>query len=60
METTTTPTVKQDIYFYVPYNEKDYVKSLGCRWDVQRKKWYINAEHINKKTMCFYYRVILS
>lgn len=46
------------IYFVVPYKEKEYVKSLGCKWDIQRKKWYINNENNNTKIMRFHYRVL--
>lgn len=28
-------------YLYVPYHEKDEVKSLGAKWDYEQKKWYI-------------------
>lgn len=52
-------TSPQVIYFYVPYSEKSYAKSMGCIWDIRRKLWYINSDHINKKTMCFSYRVCI-
>jgi|UniRef100_A0A6C0IS21 ribonuclease HI len=29
------------IYLKVPYGEKEDVKKLGGRWDMNRKKWYI-------------------
>lgn len=28
-------------YLEVPYAEKDKVKSLGAKWDVIKKKWYV-------------------
>lgn len=28
-------------YLEVPYAEKDEVKSLGAKWDIQVKKWYV-------------------
>ena len=29
------------IYLNVPFEEKDRVKSLGAKWDVEKKKWWI-------------------
>ena len=28
------------IWLNVPYADKDQAKSLGCRWDPERKRWY--------------------
>lgn len=28
------------IYLNVPYNEKNYAKKLGAKWDNEKKKWY--------------------
>lgn len=28
------------LYLDVPYKEKDEAKSLGARWDPEKKKWY--------------------
>lgn len=53
-----TSTEEQEIYYYVPYSEKDYVKALGCKWDVQRKLWHINANHMNKSIMSNCFRTI--
>lgn len=25
----------------VPFSEKDRVKALGARWDIARKRWYV-------------------
>lgn len=53
-----TSTEPQVIYFYVPYNEKVYVKALGCKWDIQKKLWYINVNHFNKPIMSNCFRTI--
>ena len=28
------------IYLNVPYNERNYAKELGAKWDKEKKKWY--------------------
>lgn len=33
--------VKERIYLNVPFEEKDRVKSLGAKWDAEKKKWWI-------------------
>lgn len=33
--------VKERIYLNVPYEKRDYVKSLGARWDPTKKKWWV-------------------
>jgi ribonuclease HI len=40
------------LYLNVPYGRKEEAKILGCRWDPQKKKWYI-MENIdqNKKNI---------
>lgn len=35
------------IHLNVPYNEKELAKSKGCRWDGEKKQWFIdNPENI--------------
>ena len=34
-------TTTQKIYIDVPFSEKEEAKSLGARWDRQKKSWYI-------------------
>jgi len=34
-------TSKEKIYLDVPFAKKDEAKKLGCRWDPDKKKWYI-------------------
>ena len=29
------------VYLDCPYDEKDYVKRLGAKWDAYRTKWYV-------------------
>jgi uncharacterized protein YkuJ len=36
-----------NIYLYVPFNEKDELKKLGGIWDSKYKKWFINKNHKN-------------
>ena len=31
----------ENIYLNTSFNEKDIVKSLGARWDMTRKQWYV-------------------
>jgi len=33
------------IYLEVPFSKKDQAKKIGCRWDADKKKWYINEEN---------------
>jgi hypothetical protein len=34
------------VYLHVPYEDKEDAKSLGCRWDPEKKKWYcIDNDH---------------
>ena len=30
-------------YLLVPYDQKDYAKSLGAKWDPTKKKWYADT-----------------
>lgn len=30
------------IYLNVPFSDKDKVKSLGARWDSEKRLWYVN------------------
>lgn len=32
------------IYLNVSYDQKDHAKSLGAKWDAQKKKWYAPDE----------------
>ena len=34
-------TSKEKIYLDVPFAKKDEAKKLGCRWDADKKKWYV-------------------
>lgn len=34
----------QRMYIEVPYADKDEAKSLGARWDVDAKKWYVTDD----------------
>ena len=34
-------------YLYVPFEEKDFVKKLGAKWDKENRSWYILDD--NKK-----------
>ena len=39
----------EKIYLNVPFIEKDHVKSLGGRWDNDKKKWFIYDNNKNKE-----------
>jgi hypothetical protein len=36
------------IYLYVPYSLKDYVKSMGAKFDGKYKKWFIKSHNDNR------------
>ena len=36
------------MYINVPYSEKDEAKALGAKWDITKKKWWINSS-MNEK-----------
>ena len=35
---------KQRFYLDCPFDEKDMCKSIGGRWDMDKRKWYVPAE----------------
>ncbi len=35
-------------YLNCPYSEKDLCKTLGAKWDANKKKWYV-PEGVDKK-----------
>jgi len=35
---------KQRFYLDCPFDEKDMCKSIGGRWDIDERKWYVPAE----------------
>jgi len=41
----------QKIYLNVPFAQKDEVKTLGARWDNEKKKWFIGSNNPNKDTI---------
>ena len=45
------------IYLYVPYKDKDEVKKLGAKYDINQKKWYI--EYKNKELIEKYGKEII-
>jgi len=34
------------IYLCVPFDDKEYAKKNGCKWDVEIKRWYILHKEI--------------
>lgn len=36
------------IYLFIPYNEKEYAKNYGCKWDPDIKSWYFREKNKNK------------
>jgi ribonuclease HI len=45
-----TTTSKEKIYLDVPFAKKDEAKKLGCRWDPDKKKWYVFCSNASKAT----------
>jgi len=33
------------VYFNADYEKRDYIKSLGGKWDSDEKKWYCSTGH---------------
>jgi len=42
---------KHKIYLDVPFAEKDTAKSLGAKWNIKNKKWYIGSDSKNKNKL---------
>jgi hypothetical protein len=40
---------KDKLYLQVLFSEKDIVKGLGARWDIDKKKWYISDTTFNRE-----------
>ena len=40
------PLTSNDLILDVPYNKKDYAKTIGCLWDKDLKKWYAPSQEI--------------
>ena len=40
---------KEKLYLQVSFSEKDIVKGLGARWDVDNKKWYVSDTTFNRE-----------
>jgi hypothetical protein len=38
-------------FINVPFERKDEAKSLGAKWDADRKKWFIDKDHLNYKQL---------
>ena len=34
-------------YIEVTFDNKDYVKKYGAKWDVKNKKWFVDSENCN-------------
>jgi hypothetical protein len=41
---------KDKLYLQVLFSEKDSVKALGARWDIDSKKWYVSDTSFNRDT----------
>ena len=37
------------VYVKIPFNNKDAVKKLGCRWDPEKKSWFYMSNHDKNK-----------
>jgi hypothetical protein len=40
---------KEKLYLQVSFSEKDNVKALGARWDIDKKKWYVSDTTFNRE-----------
>ena len=40
---------KEKLYLQVSFSEKDIVKGIGARWDVDKKKWYVSDTTFNRE-----------
>ena len=40
---------KEKLYLQVLFSEKDIVKGLGARWDIDNKKWYVSDTTFNRE-----------
>ena len=40
---------KEKLYLQVLFSEKDIVKGLGARWDIDKKKWYVSDTSFNRE-----------
>ena len=39
------------LYLNVPFSEKDEAKKMGAKWDVKKKKWFIESKNRHKLQM---------
>ncbi len=40
------------IYLKIDFSKKEYIKSMGGRWDADKKLWYIMSSNNNKDKIC--------
>ena len=45
-------------YIALDYTDKDDAKLLGCKWDIDAKKWYFTDNNKNKDEILRKYNVI--
>jgi ribonuclease HI len=38
----------EKVYLNVSYQEKATIKTMGGKWDVKKKKWFIHSDNVNK------------
>jgi hypothetical protein len=50
-----TKTNKQKFYIYCPYEDKEEAKSLGAKWDKDKKLWYAPNKTIYNKLKKFHF-----
>ena len=43
--------IKRKLYLNVPYGEKDEAKKMGAKWDLKKKKWFIQPTNKYKIQM---------
>ncbi len=47
-------------YIDVPFARKEEAKKMGAKWDTDRKKWYIDKDHINHKELLSRFKIMSS
>ena len=48
------PQMNVRVYLNIPFNDKDNAKDMGCKWDMDRKKWYCIDSDYGKSNVSKY------
>ena len=44
---------KDRVYFLIPYDQKDKAKTLGYKWDMDKKCWYKDISFTRNLVLCY-------